>query len=53
MLERLDTCHHKGDSKARGMPIDNLPSDYWYTNMAATFEEDLMTRENARRLYRL
>jgi uncharacterized protein len=42
MLERLDTCHQKGDWKARGMPIDNLPSDYWYTNMAATFEEDLM-----------
>ena len=23
------------------MPIENLPSDYWYQNMAATFEEDL------------
>jgi predicted TIM-barrel fold metal-dependent hydrolase len=42
MLERLDTCHHKGEWKERGMPIDNLPSDYWYSNMAATFEEDLM-----------
>ncbi len=40
-LERMDLCHHKGDWKNRGMPIDNLPSDYWYQNMAATFEEDL------------
>lgn len=42
MLERLDTCFEKGDWKERGMPVDNLPSDYWYSNMAATFEEDLM-----------
>jgi predicted TIM-barrel fold metal-dependent hydrolase len=42
LLDRMDTCHRKGDWKARGMPIDNLPSDYWYSNMAATFEEDLM-----------
>jgi predicted TIM-barrel fold metal-dependent hydrolase len=41
MLERMDTCHQKGEWKDRGMPIDNLPSDYWYSNMAATFEEDL------------
>jgi predicted TIM-barrel fold metal-dependent hydrolase len=41
MLERLDTCYHKGDWKARGLPLDYLPSDYWYRNMAATFEEDL------------
>ena len=41
LLERLDTCHRKGDWRRRGMPIDNLPSDYWYQNMAATFEEDL------------
>jgi predicted TIM-barrel fold metal-dependent hydrolase len=41
LLERLDTCAHKGDWKQRGMPIDNLPSDYWYHNMGATFEEDL------------
>jgi uncharacterized protein len=42
MLDRMDTCHRKGDWKARGMPIDDLPSDYWYSNMAATFEEDLV-----------
>jgi len=41
LLERLDLCAHKGDWKRRGMPIDNLPTDYWYQNMAATFEEDL------------
>ncbi len=41
LLERLDLSHRKGDWKAQGMPIDNLPSDYWYRNMAATFEEDL------------
>jgi uncharacterized protein len=41
LLERLDNCAHKGDWKKRGMPIENLPSDYWYQNMAATFEEDL------------
>lgn len=41
MLERMDLCAHKGDWRQRGMPIDNLPSDYWYANMAATFEEDL------------
>lgn len=42
MLERMDTCFHKGEWKSRGMPIENVPSDYWYSNMAATFEEDLM-----------
>ena len=41
LLERLDLCADKGDWKARGMPITNVPSDYWYSNMAATFEEDL------------
>jgi predicted TIM-barrel fold metal-dependent hydrolase len=40
LLERLDTCYHKGDWKSRGMPA-GLPTDYWYRNMAATFEEDL------------
>ncbi|HEY2331484.1 MAG TPA: amidohydrolase family protein [Acidimicrobiales bacterium] len=40
LLERLDTCYHKGDWKDRGMPA-GLPTDYWYRNMAATFEEDL------------
>ena len=41
LLERLDKCYHKGDWASRGMPLDGLPSDYWYRNMAATFEEDL------------
>jgi predicted TIM-barrel fold metal-dependent hydrolase len=40
LLDRLDLCHHKGDWKSKGMPVAELPSDYWYQNMAATFEED-------------
>jgi predicted TIM-barrel fold metal-dependent hydrolase len=40
LLDRLDLCHQKGDWKAKGMPIEHLPSDYWAQNMAATFEED-------------
>jgi len=40
LLDRLDMCHHKGEWKDKGMPIENLPSDYWSQNMAATFEED-------------
>jgi predicted TIM-barrel fold metal-dependent hydrolase len=42
LLDRLDICHHKGEWKAKGMPIENLPSDYWRHNMAATFEEDVL-----------
>jgi uncharacterized protein len=40
VLDRLDLCSAKGDWKAKGMPLANLPSDYWMQNMAATFEED-------------
>ena len=40
MLDRLDRVYHKAGWKARGMALDDLPSDYWRRNMAATFEED-------------
>ena len=42
LLDRLDLCHQKGEWKDKGMPIEDLPSDYWRQNMAATFEEDPM-----------
>jgi predicted TIM-barrel fold metal-dependent hydrolase len=40
MLDRLDRVHHHSRWAERGMPLDDLPSTYWYRNMAATFEED-------------
>jgi predicted TIM-barrel fold metal-dependent hydrolase len=40
MLDRLDRVHHKSRWAELGMPLDDLPSSYWYRNMAATFEED-------------
>jgi uncharacterized protein len=41
MLDRLDRVHVKVGWRERGMPLgDELPSFYWYRNMAATFEED-------------
>jgi uncharacterized protein len=39
MLDRLDRVSVKGNWADRGMPAGK-PSDYWYANMAATFEED-------------
>lgn len=39
MLDRLDRVSAKLDWPSRGMPRGK-PSDYWYRNMAATFEED-------------
>jgi predicted TIM-barrel fold metal-dependent hydrolase len=39
MLDRLDRVSVKGKWADRGMPAGK-PSDYWYRNMAATFEED-------------
>jgi predicted TIM-barrel fold metal-dependent hydrolase len=40
MLDRLDRVYHKSRWKDRGMPLDEVPSYYWYHNMGATFEED-------------
>jgi predicted TIM-barrel fold metal-dependent hydrolase len=40
MLDRLDRVYHKSRWQDRGMPLDELPSHYWYQNMGATFEED-------------
>jgi uncharacterized protein len=39
MLDRLDRVSTKLDWPSKGMP-SGRPSDYWYRNMAATFEED-------------
>jgi len=39
MLDRLDRVSAKLDWPSKGMPRGR-PSDYWYRNMAATFEED-------------
>jgi predicted TIM-barrel fold metal-dependent hydrolase len=41
MLDRLDHTSAKLDWESKGMP-PGKPSDYWYRNMAATFEEDQM-----------
>jgi predicted TIM-barrel fold metal-dependent hydrolase len=41
MLDRLDRVSAKLDWPAKGMP-KGKPSDYWYANMAATFEEDAL-----------
>jgi uncharacterized protein len=39
-LQRLDKMKDRHGWAARGMTLPKLPSDYWYSNMAATFEED-------------
>jgi uncharacterized protein len=41
MLDRLDRVSAKLDWPSLGMP-KGRPSDYWYANMAATFEEDAL-----------
>jgi uncharacterized protein len=39
-LQRLDTMKTRHGWEKRGMTLPKLPSEYWYSNMAATFEED-------------
>jgi len=39
-LQRLDKMKDRHGWEVRGMNLPKLPSDYWYSNMAATFEED-------------
>jgi predicted TIM-barrel fold metal-dependent hydrolase len=39
-LYRLDKMKDRHNWAARGMELPKLPSEYWYSNMAATFEED-------------
>jgi predicted TIM-barrel fold metal-dependent hydrolase len=41
-LQRLDTMKTRHGWEKRGMTLPKLPSEYWYSNMAATFEEDLV-----------
>lgn len=40
MLDRLDRVSVKSRWAERGMPLEEPPSYYWRTNLAATFEED-------------
>jgi predicted TIM-barrel fold metal-dependent hydrolase len=39
-LQRLDTMKERHGWAKRGMTLPKLPSEYWYSNMGATFEED-------------
>jgi predicted TIM-barrel fold metal-dependent hydrolase len=39
-LSRLDTMKDRHNWPARGLDLPKAPSEYWYSNMAATFEED-------------
>ena len=41
-LQRLDTLKERQAWAKRGMSLPKLPSEYWYANMAATFEEDVV-----------
>ncbi len=41
-LQRLDKMRDRHGWEARGMRLPKLPSEYWYANMAATFEEDVV-----------
>jgi predicted TIM-barrel fold metal-dependent hydrolase len=41
-LQRLDKMRDRHGWEARGMVLPKLPSEYWASNMAATFEEDLV-----------
>jgi len=50
ILDRLDRTYHKSGWKQRGMPLDELPSYYWFNNMAATFEEDELGLELRQRI---
>jgi predicted TIM-barrel fold metal-dependent hydrolase len=50
MLDRLDRMYHKSRWAERGMPLDELPSHYWFHNMAATFEEDELGLELRHRI---
>ncbi|MFI5054033.1 MAG: amidohydrolase family protein, partial [Acidimicrobiia bacterium] len=50
MLDRLDRVSHKSKWVERGMALAELPSTYWFTNMAATFEEDELGLELRHRI---
>ncbi|MGE3833434.1 MAG: amidohydrolase family protein [Acidimicrobiia bacterium] len=39
-LMRLDKMKDRHNWAARGFELPKLPSEYWHSNMAATFEED-------------
>jgi len=39
-LMRLDKMKDRHNWAARGFELPKLPSEYWFSNMAATFEED-------------
>ena len=41
-LQRLDKMRDRHGWEARGFVLPKLPSDYWHSNMAATFEEDVV-----------
>jgi predicted TIM-barrel fold metal-dependent hydrolase len=41
-LQRLDKMKDRHGWEKRGMTLPKLPSEYWYSNMAATFEEDVV-----------
>jgi predicted TIM-barrel fold metal-dependent hydrolase len=41
-LQRLDKMKERHGWAKVGMTLPKLPSEYWYSNMAATFEEDVV-----------
>ena len=41
-LMRLDKMKDRHNWAARGFELPKLPSEYWHSNMAATFEEDVV-----------
>ncbi len=41
-LQRLDTMQWRQGFASYGMSVAKRPSEYWYTNMAATFQEDVV-----------
>jgi predicted TIM-barrel fold metal-dependent hydrolase len=50
MLDRLDRVSQKSKWTERGMQLADAPSTYWFTNMAATFEEDELGLEMRERI---
>ncbi|HEY3942450.1 MAG TPA: amidohydrolase family protein [Acidimicrobiales bacterium] len=41
-LMRLDKMQERHNWAARGLELPRRPSEYWFSNMAATFEEDVV-----------
>jgi predicted TIM-barrel fold metal-dependent hydrolase len=41
-LQRLDKMKDRHGWEKRGMVLPKLASEYWHSNMAATFEEDIV-----------